>query len=244
MARLRSVLTLGSIIKYMIWKCRGRRHIIQLRTRSGVTARFRPKDLGIFYEIFVSKIYEPPADMLPGTVTNILDLGGYVGFSVLFWLSRFPGAKVTVYEPHPDHVEMIEKQLELNGWKERVTLRAAGAGVSAGNVHLTENAAGSAITADGGPQTVPVQLVDLFSDIGDRRFDIAKIDIEGGEYPLFDDERFAWLQATTICMETHPNTDRKLDEPGAMKFVRNLLERLGYRTKVKQETLWATKMQV
>jgi hypothetical protein len=56
--------------------------------------------------------------------------------------------------------------------------------------------------ADGRAGTVTVPAVDAFEDLG--ACDFAKVDIEGGEWALLADPRFARLAAPLVFVEYHP----------------------------------------
>ena len=46
-------------------------------------------------------------------------------------------------------------------------------------------------------------LVDFFEDVGAAPFDLLKLDIEGGEYAILGDDRFARLKPRRIALEWH-----------------------------------------
>ena len=71
--------------------------------------------------------------------------------------------------------------------------------------------------------TVPA--VDVFPYLDD--VDLLKIDIEGAEWPLLADSRFATVPASAIALEYHPHNCPEAD---AGSLARRLLEQAGYRT--------------
>ena len=54
-----------------------------------------------------------------------------------------------------------------------------------------------------GNQWDPVAVADVFRVIGTRRVDIFKMDIEGSEYAILQDGRFACLVLGVIALEWH-----------------------------------------
>lgn len=55
--------------------------------------------------------------------------------------------------------------------------------------------------------------------------DLVKIDIEGGEWELLDDDRFADLRVAVVVLEYHPTYGPHDD---AYRAVRSALDRAGY----------------
>jgi FkbM family methyltransferase len=51
--------------------------------------------------------------------------------------------------------------------------------------------------------TTTVPCADVFSFVGAQRFDLIKMDIEGGEWPILTDPRLARLPARVLVMEWH-----------------------------------------
>jgi FkbM family methyltransferase len=62
-------------------------------------------------------------------VRRIVDVGGNVGYSLVFWCLSYPHARILTYEPHPLHCEIIRWHLDANGLSDRVTVLQAGAAV-------------------------------------------------------------------------------------------------------------------
>ena len=56
--------------------------------------------------------------------------------------------------------------------------------------------------SDGG-SGIGIPIVDVFAEIGHRRIDLLKIDIEGAEYDIMADPRFEALPVNAIIMEWH-----------------------------------------
>lgn len=235
--RFRDVLTLRGKLQFLRWRLRGQRTTVQLATKLGFTAFMRNRDTSDFfnfYEIFVCGEYRAPFEIDPASIRHVLDLGGYVGYSLLHWLSRFPACDVTVYEPHPEHLKSIRRQLELNGWENRCHVYAGAAGASVGEMQLTDQGWGSTLTTQKTENTLTVPTRDLFADLAGRRFDLAKIDVEGGEYALIDDPRFADLRPRIICLEAHPDPKRGLDG----STLADKLRLLGYEVFMNGRLIW------
>ncbi|MDP3414443.1 FkbM family methyltransferase [Falsiroseomonas sp.] len=217
-----------SAITYGLWRLSGRKRDVHVRTRLGPVIELRPtlfgdrrnNDFGVAYEIFVLDLYGDELGLDSAKVRRVVDLGANVGFSCLYWLARFPECKLDAYEPHPGHARQAARNIGLNGASHRVKLNQAGAGAKARNASLSDRGSGSTI-GDGGD--IDIAIVDVFPDLLNTPLDILKMDIEGGEYELMEDPRFAQINARAIFMEWH--------QCGAQGLVwcRDRLQALGYR---------------
>jgi hypothetical protein len=104
---------------------------------------------------------------------------------------------------------------------------------------LTDQGTGSTITGKKGANTLAVPVRDLFADIGAQTFDLMKIDIEGSEFSLIEDPRFAALKQRMICLESHADPRRGLDDFQAAQYVGDKLSKLGYEVFINQRIVWA-----
>ena len=125
-----------------------------------------------------------------------------------------------------------------NGLTDRVLVVGAAAAAADGMAYLVEREVESVVVDEPAPGRVPIRLSDFFRDLEAarvRRIDLLKMDIEGGEYALLDDERFARLDVDTLVMEWHNTTEPPrrpsvvpgasggaglLDGPGALDYGR------------------------
>src|SRR5262249_32608736 len=155
------------------------------------------------YDVFVDRFYDQVAAD-PADVRQVVDLGGNVGLSCIFWLAKFPNCRIDVFEPHPGHVAQMKTNLSLNGWTDPVTVHAAAAGTAPGTMQLCDRGSGSSLLyARPGEAVIDVPIVDTFAIVGGRDIDVLKIDIEGGEYALLEDPRFADLKVRHLILEWH-----------------------------------------
>jgi hypothetical protein len=70
-------------------------------------------------------------------------------------------------------------------------------------MRLTDQKTSSKLTDDDGPNTFEVDVVDIFPLLENKRIDIFKMDIEGGEYEILADSRFGKLDIGALIMEWH-----------------------------------------
>ena len=183
-----------------------RKRPFRCRLLGGPKISIRPKpshDYQTAREIFSDRIYDCELD--PDSVLRIVDLGGNVGYSCLFWCGKYPNASVLTFEPHPTHCRLLEWHVKKNGYANRVKRVTAAAGVRDEVANLTDEDDGSAIVQDMLADSIGVRLVDVFQAVPDGPIDVLKMDIEGSEYAILADPRFEALAARTerVLLEWH-----------------------------------------
>jgi FkbM family methyltransferase len=245
-SRLRDLFSPADRVRYLAWRALKARTPLRVKLPSGLQIILRSSpamDLSLAYEIFVAECYRTPPGLDLGPVRRIIDVGGNVGFSTVYWTGRFPGAHVLVFEPHPALAAQIQRHIELNQLGDRVVLCDRAAGTSEGTLYLTDAEVFSTLVsepghddfeairrqhvADGGTDTsalrerIPVRMVDFLTAVGPEPIDLLKVDIEGGEHAILDDPRFGALPVQTLVMEWH-------DSPEYADGFRHCVERLEY----------------
>jgi FkbM family methyltransferase len=193
-------------------------------SRSGHQALLRhgTVDVWTFNELFLLELYKPPppvAAMLARVREPVvLDLGANIGLFGLDAQQRYPGAHITAYEPDAVsariHREVIARNDAHASWR----LVEACAGPRAGSVtFLPGQETESRIIDTPTPESVTLPMVDVLPAFADA--DLVKLDIEGGEWALLADRRFA--SARAVVLEYHPPG---CPEPDTHSAARRLLE--------------------
>lgn len=207
-----------SALKYGIARVLRRRSAMHLRAKLGFTFEMQPprsnkNDYGIAYEIFVHEYFRPPAELADAAARLIVDCGANVGYSVLYWASKFPSAQIIAFEPHPESVAQAARNIAANHLDRRVQLHARAVGARAASVRLSDAGAASSVlnVAPDDRGAFTVEMIDVFPLLAGKRIDILKIDIEGGEYEILADPRFEALQIGAIVMEWHGRGDPVAD---------------------------------
>jgi FkbM family methyltransferase len=208
-----------------------------------VFLRHRSRDVNILNEIFGGtggrRSYEPPApvarllDSVPSPA--IFDLGGNIGLFGLYALSRWPGSTVRSFEPDPANLSVLARTVDANGFRERWSVSECAvantvaemdfvAGLSADS-YLSSAARGSGEQKSDGAsgQSIVVRTVDFFA--GDPCGDLLKMDIEGGEWTILGDRRFASLKIDALVLEWHA---RGCPYPDPREATLRLLRTAGY----------------
>ena len=165
--------------------------------------RHRSRDVDIFDEILVPPCgYDSPpeiAERLTGmTRPRVVDLGGNIGLFAIDCLRRYPTANITSIEADPTNLSVLNRCRARNphaSWK----IVAAAAGIERGTVRFNSGQFADSAVSEHGPIDVP--MIDVFPLLGAA--DFVKIDIEGSEWPILLDSRFAGVCATAIVLEWH-----------------------------------------
>lgn len=199
-------LSTPSKLRYALWKLtENGTSALDLTLSDGTRFRHCAADYGSAYQVFVEEVYRPGSALKNADVRMIVDLGANVGFTALYFLQQFPGAKLLAFEPHPAHIERFLANIALNGVDDKVTLYRAGAGNKASKAGLSDLGTSSTVQATDAPGAFNIDILDIFEILGNHRIDLLKIDIEGGEYDILADDRFLKLDVGSIVMEWHRN---------------------------------------
>lgn len=190
-----------------------------------IFVRHGTRDVHILNEIFggtgARDCYEPPLAVARALAGNpapkILDLGANVGLFGAYALHRWPGAEIQSFEPDPTNLRMLGRLIADNELERRWSVTPAAVAGSNGEMsfesglladsHLLAGSAGARAVATQGSRveaasrTITVRATDLFEQ--DHDVHLMKMDIEGGEWPILSDPRFARLKADVLVLEWH-----------------------------------------
>jgi FkbM family methyltransferase len=118
---------------------------------------------------------------------TVLDVGGYLGwFTLLAARAVGPTGRVIVIEANPQSQGLLERNIERNGFSDRVTIHRTAVADKPGTATFywdaSDGSASGLAAPDnvGGTYVVPVATIDSLLG-AEPDPDVAKIDIEGGE---------------------------------------------------------------
>ncbi len=227
-------------IPYLAWKAGllGRRQkTVLLRTGERLVMRPPPSsDSLIATEVFLNGDYIPLVP-IPDDIEHITDLGGNVGYTAIFLARRFPKARLDVFEPHPAHLQQLGLNIGANFLDSRVVIHPCAAGCKDESLFLSDAHARSTVNREAG---ISVAVIDWLDLAAKSPIDLLKMDVEGTEYDLVYDPRFASLRIPYIVMEYHrppgrPDISERLRSMGYTVTVRIEKEIPGMRLGI----LWA-----
>lgn len=178
---------------------------------SGIVVHLRDdttEDLATLVQTFRQDHYAPPPQVRArlanlGRSPHAMDLGANIGMFGAWFLGAYPGGRVTAYEADPDNARIHQLTVDANRRAHDWTLRAAAAATHDGEVAFLAGHATNSRMAEQGEDATSVPAHDVLSRASD--VDVLKIDIEGAEWALLADSRFAELPAVAVALEFHPN---------------------------------------
>jgi FkbM family methyltransferase len=209
---------------YTFREVTGRRMVRRYRPRGGaidVFLRHNTSDGNILQEFAMHRLYdepEPIASQLRGIPRpRFVDLGAHIGLFGAHILSRYPNGSLISIEADPANAVLLRATAAASGRSWQVIEAAA----------TTTNdrvrfAAGRYAESRIDPEGAEVEGIDVFDLLA--ACDLAKVDIEGGEWPLLADPRFAGLECAVV-LEWHPHGSPSPDPEAA---ARAALESAGF----------------
>ena len=228
---------------------RARPPLANYRLRTGdvtINLRHHTGDIAILEKVFVRNYYELPKPVANGLQglqrpPRLVDLGSNIGLFSAFFLTRFPKADVVGFEPDPGNLSVLKATVRSNGKERTWTVveacasnRPGSFAFAAGNENLSRVA-----SPEEAKHVVPA--LDAFPYL--EQADLAKINIEGGEWDLLLDERFVKLPLPALVMEYH---DILCPQPDFHSLALERLSEAGYVTEQvflteTEGVLWAWK---
>jgi FkbM family methyltransferase len=247
---LQSTAVRGSA-RFVARELSGRGALAQYELRSSgrpIYLRHNTADLNVLGEVFYSHHYDLPDPVAKflgslGRPPEIVDLGANIGMFGVLMLDRFPGARITALEPDRSNAEIHRRSMAEDDAAGNWQLIEAAASNRDGRVSFRSGEY-SRSRIEVASANEEVDAVDIFPYLNGA--DFAKIDIEGGEWPILGDERFAALRTPVLVLEYHSDLC-PLDDPRAAAFA--AVMEAGYRTMATWEfpgqgMLWAWKPDV
>lgn len=197
----------GNLIKL---KIKGLYHPVYLRNKT--------YDINIFYQIFIEEELE--YNNYSDCVNTIIDLGGNIGLSTLYFLRNFPGAQIISIEPASNNFDILVKNTEF--YKNVSRLHAAvykndcirylvDIGEGEASYRILDEADTYQIIDE-----IPCFSLNSIKEIFQIKYiDILKMDIEGSEEDCLINTNTDWLNITNIFfVEIHESL-----KPGITKRI-------------------------
>ena len=146
-------------------------------------------DYFTIWELFCLDEYDIIGSRSIGHTGTILDLGSNVGYSLLYFRMRFPGARIIGVEPDPANYERLVRQSASLGNTEVIPDAVAGESGSMVFYSDAHRGQSSSLRRRDHRQAevrVPVKTLDeLIENLELDRIDLLKFDIEGAEMDAF-----------------------------------------------------------
>lgn len=168
-----------------------------------VALRHHTADVMVLDEVFSQREYVAP-DPVASSLNaqrplRVADLGANIGAFGAWIFANYPDAQVVAFEPDQGNAAVHERAIAANDLSDRWRLLRYVAAERAGRARP---AGGDWTTATFEPsESGEVEAVDVFPYLAE--IDWLKMDIEGGEWPILADERFARIGAKAVVLEYH-----------------------------------------
>lgn len=216
----------------------------EMRLRCGYVIRGERVDRGTCNEVWIESMYALPVDVRAWK--TIVEVGGHIGSTTLYFAHRSPKARIVVFEPSPRNFALLSANVERNGLADRVAPVHMAVDGDAGEkaFHIMPTTGGNSLFAYGdGGETITVRsttLAEAFAEHGVERCDLLKLDCEGAEYAILygaSDELLSRID--NIVLEYHHFSD---DPRANERDLRTFLESKGFAVGDHQKhMLFATK---
>jgi FkbM family methyltransferase len=187
-----------------------------------VRLRLRTSDVSVYKDVLVRREYEIPMD----EVRTIVDAGANIGMASIYYANRFPSAKIMAVEPQRDNYALLVRN--VSPYPNIVPVHAA-LWKFDGEIRLglPENdcspyARWAFTVMPSGKEVVrAVSMRTLMREAGFTSVDLLKVDIEGGEMELFQNDE--WVnRVSCVMIELHDRI-----RPGCRKIVTRALRDFG-----------------
>lgn len=192
--------------------------------RCDILLRRKSTDLSVFTQVFINQEYRPVVDFIDkhwsrDRVLEIVDAGGYTGMTAIYFRQFFQKARLVILEPNRRNFELLKKNIEVNHL-EKVSPVCAGLWNTDTKLTKAEK------FRDGREWSFSVRAAgDTDEEVFDgisfdslmKRYamdsvDILKMDVEGAERKIFqDEEQVSRLLSRVRCLaiEIHGEYDNR-----------------------------------
>jgi FkbM family methyltransferase len=138
---------------------------------------------------------------------TVLEIGANVGYYAL--LAAKYGHKVYASEPEKNNLDLLESNVDLNGFKNVEVLNYAfGEKEGMGKLYLSDTENYHSMLGTGRSCSVPVTTIDAFTEQRNILPDVIRMDVEGYEYNIFKEADItldAMRPGSVLFVEIHPD---------------------------------------
>jgi len=208
-----------AVVRQFVWRGKpldGAYRISAPGVHTPVLFRLYATDSEVFSAIF--RRHEYGELHVPDAVDLVIDCGANVGYSSLYFLTRYPGCRVIAVEPDAKNFDVLARNLSPYAsrvqlirsaiWSHPTGLRMAEAPFRDGREwahQVRECREGEE------PEFVATDIGSLLSQSGAQRISILKIDVERAETEIFARNYEPWLRRTdNIVIELHDSDCRSI----------------------------------
>jgi FkbM family methyltransferase len=165
-----------------------------------VYVRLGTSDVSNFLENFLHLTFPLPKNLTPQL---IIDAGANAGYASTVFLNKYPDAKVIAIEPETSNIEQLKKNcspyknfqfIQSAVWKSNGAVKIMNPEAGKTEFRIVE----ASSTDLASMQAVTVEKI--LNDSGFERINILKLDIEGTEKELFEDNYRNWIHLVDVLI--------------------------------------------
>lgn len=217
---LKYIQVLGPLnfLDYCVQRWLIKRNIIEVKMpglKEKIFLRNNSSDIAIFTDVFINKEHEAE---IKGMINCVIDCGANIGLASLYFLKKFPAAKIIAVEPEAGNFLMLKKNLEnypnaiavnMGVWNKETNLRIV-------NMEQGNHSFKVEETNDTNNVVRAISIGELIQKNSITNVDLLKIDIEGSEEQVFENIE-PWIKnVNVIFLEIHekikPGITKKIIE--------------------------------
>jgi FkbM family methyltransferase len=169
-------------------------------------------------EIFTNNCYYFDSDT-PNPY--IIDVGAYIGLSVLYFKREYPNSKITAFEPNPFTLELLKENI-FNNNIEDVDIHNSAIWINDCNKNIFVDNTGYerfsvasflpkawSSNVESSPIEVECEKLDPYLN---NVVDLLKLDIEGAEQKVLKSIQKYFIKIKNIIVEFHPTQNQDIDK--------------------------------
>ena len=194
--------------------------------------RNNPFDYATFEEVILNEAYNIHLGFEP---KYIVDGGGNIGLTAGFFATKFPKATIISIEPDTENYNLLQLNcklypnihtLQCGIWKNNTHLKIE-------NTHAGNNAFTVTETDDTAGTIKALTVLSVMEQFNMPHIDVLKLDIEGSEKEVFEENFEKWLPLTKVLIiELHDEMKK-----GCSRAVFNAVSRYDFSFDIKGENI-------
>tara|TARA_B100000886_G_scaffold127051_1_gene85618 strand:- start:2830 stop:3573 length:744 start_codon:yes stop_codon:yes gene_type:complete len=219
------------IFEFVIKKIKGKQNTIKIKIfNNHIILRTNPSDLKTLKNNMTDE-FDFLKDEKFKNINTIYDCGSFIGGSVIKFSKLFPNSKIYSYEPNNENFELLKKNTAFIK-NIKINNLAISNVVAQNQLYGSEKGVCSytLIKNDNNYIIQNIQSSTIENEMkknGNKFIDLIKIDIEGSEFKIFENEKILNFLGI-IVIEIHKSDDKDYLIKKILKYKKNCLEENKY----------------
>jgi len=220
-----SILGIHGIISLVKSKF-SKNHLLHKVTREDLRApfylRIRSTDIDTYKDVFLNEEYRIHFSENPKI---IIDAGGNIGLTAIYFANRYPKAKIFTIEPENNNFKLLKKNtssydqiypIHTALWHEIMEVSIQDSGEGEWAYYISDETDITFKRAKSIQKLASITIDQLMNDYSLNSIDLLKIDIEGAEKEIFENSS-SWIhKVNCIIVEIHEHL-----KPGCLRSFYN-----------------------